>query len=641
MSPNSSPDPNKPHPNLPGRTALSNWIGVVLTLIIFSLIIFSFSSIFQGSHHKTIPYSKFKQDVAQGNVAQVFMKNKTVTGVYKAPKAQGKKKQPPKEFQTVLPPISDPQLMPLLEKNGVILTAAAPSSEFWTDILIGVFPWVLIIGIFVYASRRMRMPGGDLFGFGKSKAKRYLKGPSDVTFKDVAGLENAKRDLQEIVEYLKQPQRYQRIGAKLPRGILLMGPPGTGKTLLAKAVAGEANVPFFSISGSEFVEMFVGVGASRVRDMFNTAKKEAPAVIFIDEIDSVGRSRGTGLGGGHDEREQTLNQILSEMDGFSPWHAVVVIAATNRPDVLDPALLRPGRFDRKITMELPQKDARRKILEIHSRHVPLAADADLETVARRTVGFSGADLENLVNEAALLAGRDHKNEVNMDLLNRARDRVAFGAKREMRLEEDDRRRVAFHESGHALLAWLLPHTDPLDKVTIIPRGRALGATEQVPETEHYNLSESYLKDRITVMLGGRVSERLVFGESSTGAENDLREATNLARHMISRWGMSERLGPAAFPREEDHIVLGREIAQPRNFSEYTARLIDDEVRALIGRLEERAEKSLEEHRLQLDALGNALLEKETLEGPEIRQLLLSSGTEAPQPAHQAEVLRNA
>jgi cell division protease FtsH len=620
MSTNSLPDSNKPRPNLPHGAPRSNWIGVILTLVMFALIVYSFSSIFQGSHQKTISYSGFKQDVAQGKVAQVFMKGKTITGVYKQPKAQGKKQQP-KQFETVLPPISDPELMPLLEKNGVTLTAAAPSSSFWTDTLIGVVPWLLIIGIFVYASRRMKMPGGDLFGFGKSKAKRYHKGPSDVTFKDVAGLENAKRDLQEIVEYLKNPQRYQRIGAKLPRGILLMGPPGTGKTLLAKAVAGEANVPFFSISGSEFVEMFVGVGASRVRDMFNTAKKEAPAVIFIDEIDSVGRARGTGLGGGHDEREQTLNQILSEMDGFSLWHAVIVIAATNRPDVLDPALLRPGRFDRKITMELPQKDARRRILEIHSRRVPLAADADLEVVARRTVGFSGADLENLVNEAALLAGRDHKDEVTMSFLDRARDRVAFGAKREMRLEEADRRRVAFHESGHALLAWLLPHTDPLEKVTIIPRGRALGATEQVPEVEHYNLSESYLKDRITVMLGGRVSEKLVFGETSTGAENDLREATNLARRMISRWGMSEKIGPAAFPREEDHIFLGREIAQPRNFSEYTARLIDDEVRALIDRLEERAEKSLEEHRPQLDALGNTLLEKEMLEGHEIRQLL--------------------
>jgi cell division protease FtsH len=609
-----------------------SWIGAIFTLAMFALLAYAFSSMFSGPKHTAISYTEFKQDIAQGKVTQIVIRGKDqVTGVYKQPKAmtKAKTKQPPKEFQTVLPPINDPQLMTLLEKNHVKLSAIPSSSGFWTDVLVGVLPWVLIIGVFFYASRRMRVGGGagDLFGFGKSKAKRYHKGPSDVTFNDVAGLDNAKRDLREIVDYLKDPQRYQRIGAKLPRGILLIGPPGTGKTLLAKAVAGEANVPFFSISGSEFVEMFVGVGASRVRDMFSTAKKEAPAVIFVDEIDSVGRARGTGLGGGHDEREQTLNQILSEMDGFSPWHAVVVIAATNRPDVLDPALLRPGRFDRKITMELPQKDARRKIMEIHSRHVPLAADVDLGAMARRTVGFSGADLENLVNEAALLAGRDGKDQVTMELLERARDRVALGARREMKLDENEKRRVAFHESGHALVAWLLPNTDPLEKVTIIPRGQALGATEQLPSEEHFNLSESYLKDRITVMLGGRVAEKITFGETSTGAENDLQQATGLARRMISRWGMNESIGPAAFPREEDGIFLGREIAEPRKFSEYTARVIDDEIRAMMNRLEEQAKKLIEEHRPQLEALGNALLEKETLEGPQISEVLASAGAQ--------------
>ncbi|MGH9327464.1 MAG: ATP-dependent zinc metalloprotease FtsH [Terriglobia bacterium] len=606
-------------------------MSLILMFVMFGLLAFAFSSAFRKSQ-KPISYTQFKKDVAQGKVAQVLMKGKEVTVVYKQSKSQAKQKVPPKVFKTVLPPISDPDLMKLLEKNGVTMTAAPPSSSSWTDILIDVLPWILIIGAFVYFSRGMKMPGGggasSIFGFGKSKAKRYFKGPSDVTFNDVAGLENAKRELMEIVEYLRDPQRYQRIGAKLPRGTLLMGPPGTGKTLLARAVAGEANVPFFSISGSEFVEMFVGVGASRVRDLFDTAKKESPAVIFIDEIDSVGRSRGTGVGGGNDEREQTLNQILSEMDGFSPWLAVVVIAATNRPDVLDPALLRPGRFDRKITMELPQKDARRRILQIHSRHVPLAEDADLETMARRTVGFSGADLQNLINEAALLAGREKKDQVSMDYLERALDRIALGARRELRLTETERRRVAFHESGHALLAWLLPNTDPLEKVTIIPRGRALGATEQIPEVERYNLSESYLRDRIAVMLGGRVSEKLVFGEVSSGAENDLQQATNLARHMVSRWGMNEHIGPAAFPREADHPFLGRAIAQPSNFSEHTARLIDDEVRALIGRLQDDARKLLGQHRLQLDALGERLLERETLEGPEIRQLLVSLSTEA-------------
>jgi cell division protease FtsH len=624
------PKSSQPNPNLAPKPQRPSLISMIIMFAFFALMVYSFYGLSHGPQHKAISYTEFKQEITQGKVAQVFMKGAQVTGVYKPAKGHGKQKQPPKVFQTVLPPISDPDLINLLEKNGVTVTAIAQSSGIWTDVLIGVVPWILIIGAFWYFGRRVRgaSGAGGLFGFGKSKAKRYHKGPSDVTFNDVAGLENAKRELVEIVEYLKNPQRYQRIGAKLPRGILLMGHPGTGKTLLAKAVAGEANVPFFSISGSEFVEMFVGVGASRVRDMFDTAKKEAPAVIFIDEIDSVGRSRGTGLGGGNDEREQTLNQILSEMDGFSPWHAVVVIAATNRPDVLDPALLRPGRFDRKITMELPQKDARRKIMQIHSRHVPLADDVDLEMMARHTIGFSGADLENLINEAALLTGREGKDQVTMDLLERAFDRIALGAKREMRLSEAEKRRVAFHESGHALLAWLLPNTDPLEKVTIIPRGRSLGVTEQVPEVERYNLSESYLNDRITVMLGGRTSEKLVFGETSSGAENDLEQATNLARHMVSRWGMSETIGPAAFPREEDHPFLGREIAQPRNFSEHTARLIDDELRALINRLEDDAKRLLDEHRPQLDALANTLLERESLEGPEIRELLASFGTEA-------------
>jgi cell division protease FtsH len=426
-----------------------------------------------------------------------------------------------------------------------------------------------------------------------------------------------------------------KIGAKLPRGVLLMGPPGTGKTLLAKAVAGEADAPFFSISGSEFVEMFVGVGASRVRDMFETAKKEAPAVIFIDEIDSVGRSRGTGLGGGNDEREQTLNQILAEMDGFSPWQAVIVIAATNRPDVLDPALLRPGRFDRKIAMELPRKEARRKILQVHTRRVPLARDVDLEHLARQTVGFSGADLENLVNEAALLAGRDRKEEVDMSLLQSARDRIVLGYKRDTMLDETEKRRVAFHEAGHALLACLLPHTDPLERVSIIPRGRSLGATEQLPEEERYNFSESYLKDRIEVMLGGRVAEKLIFGETSSGAENDLQQATSLARRMISRWGMSDKLGPVAYNRERDHPFLGREIAQPPDVSEDTARLIDEEVRTLVSGLEDQAEQILRAHRTTLEAIAQQLVEHEMIEADDMRRLLESHGLKVAQPARTA------
>ncbi|MGH9358636.1 MAG: ATP-dependent zinc metalloprotease FtsH, partial [Terriglobia bacterium] len=558
----------QPGPKLNPPRPQPHWPGFVIYLVILVLLIYAFSSILRGPHQQQqISYTEFKQEISQGKVARITMEGKQVTGVYKT-KAQSKHKQPPKIFKTVLPPVNDPDLMKLIEKNHVTLNAVVQTTSLWTEALIWILPWILIIGIFVYAERRMRrqMGGGvgGIFGFGKSKAKRYHKGPSDVTFNDVAGLINAKRELQDIIEYLKNPQRYQKIGAKLPRGILLMGPPGTGKTLLAKAVAGEAGVPFFSISGSEFVEMFVGVGASRVRDMFETAKKESPAVIFIDEIDSVGRSRGAGLGGGNDEREQTLNQVLSEMDGFSPWHAVIVIAATNRPDVLDPALLRPGRFDRKIAMELPRKEARRKILQVHVRHIPLAEDADLEVMAKRTAGFSGADLENLVNEAALLAGREGKDQVAMDFFERARLRVALGAKRETMLNEDEKRRVAIHESGHAVLACLLPHADPIEQVTIIPRGRALGATEQMPEEDHYNLSESYLRDRITVMLGGRTSEKMALGETSSGAENDLQQATGLARRMISRWGMSEKLGPVDFHRDDDQIFLVINIFQPRD-----------------------------------------------------------------------------
>jgi cell division protease FtsH len=529
-------------------------------------------------------------------------------------------------FSTILPPVDDPDLIPLLERHAVEVRAEVEQIDWWASALINLLPWLLIIGLFFYASRKMqeRMLGGgpgDLFGFGKSKARRFRRGSMEIGFDDVAGLENAKRDLHEIIDFLKEPERFRKLGAKIPKGVLLMGPPGTGKTLLAKAVAGEAEVPFYSISGSEFIEMFVGVGASRVRDMFDSAKKEAPAIIFIDEIDSVGRVRGSGLGGGHDEREQTLNQILAEMDGFEPEQTVVVLAATNRPDVLDPALLRPGRFDRKITLELPRKEARQKILEVHARDIPLDDDVDLQNLAARTVGFSGADLENLMNEAALLAGRANLDKVDARTLDAARDKIVLGAEKETVLDEEEKQRVAYHESGHALLACLLPNTDPLAKVTIIPRGRALGATEQMPEEERYTLSESYLRDRIAIMLGGRLAEKIVFDEISSGAEDDLKQATTLARRMISQWGMSKKLGPVAFRRGEEHIFLGREMAQQRDFSEHTAQLIDDEVRELVGELESRAHEILSAHREQLDTLAAALLEHEILEADQIQTLL--------------------
>ncbi len=597
-----------------------------LTVLLFSVFWLDGS---QNQGRQDLSYTAFKERVRAGDIATVTMQGQQITGTLHRPEAGSDSVQarPSDRFSTTLPPVDDPDLMPLLEEQGVEVRARSLEGSWWSRLLIGLVPWLLIIGLFWYASTRMqdRMMGGGgaggLFGFAKSRAKRFEKGQSRVTFDDVAGLENAKADLREISGYLRDPEHYRKLGAKIPRGILLMGAPGTGKTLLAKALAGEADVPFFSISASEFIEMFVGVGASRVRDMFQSAKKEAPAIIFIDEIDSIGRARGTGLGGGHDEREQTLNQILNEMDGFEPHETVVVLAATNRPDVLDAALMRPGRFDRKVTLDLPDKPARLAIMKIHSRGVPLAADVDLERLAALTVGFSGADLENLINESALLAGRKELDQVNMATLLSARDKVVMGGLREMVLSEDEKTLVAFHEAGHALVASLLPNADPLDKVTIIPRGQALGMTEQIPVQERHNLKQSYLHDRIGVMLGGRASELLIFGEASSGAEEDLKQATNLARHMVTHWGMSEKIGPVAFRRGEEHIFLGREMSQQRDFSEHTAEVIDDEVSKLLKGREADIAQLLQTHRPLLEDVANALLERETLEFAEIQAII--------------------
>ncbi|MDH3760423.1 MAG: ATP-dependent zinc metalloprotease FtsH [Gammaproteobacteria bacterium] len=576
-----------------------------------------------------LPYSQFKSEVAGEHIAWVKFQGDQISGEFHLPRAQPTKggEKTFKRFITTIPPVQDPELIALLERNEVEIRAESSEAHWLAKSLIAALPWIFIIGLFWYATSRMKKGlggiggGNGLFDFGKSRAKRFHQSDSELTFDQVAGLENAKRDMREIVGYLKDPQRYRKLGAKIPRGILLMGPPGTGKTLLAKAVAGEAKVPFFSISGSEFIEMFVGVGASRVRDMFESARKEAPAIIFIDEIDSVGRARGTGLGGGHDEREQTLNQILGEMDGFDPHEAVVVLAATNRPDVLDAALMRPGRFDRKITLDLPDKKARRAILDIHSANVPLSGDADLDRIAALTVGFSGADLENLVNEAALLCARENLDAVDMKTLLSARDKIVLGGKRELIISDEEKALVAYHEAGHALTASQLPSADPLDKVSIIPRGRALGVTEQIPEEEHYNLRQSYLRDRIGVMLGGRAAEQLVFGEVSSGAEDDLKQATRLARHMVTHWGMSEKIGPVAFRRGEEHIFLGREMTQQRDFSENTAQIIDDEICSLLKAVEQEVADLLEKNRDRLEALAQTLLQKETLEAGEIQSIL--------------------
>ena len=596
-----------------------------LWFLVAMLFAFYWSALSQQAAAPPIAYSEFKALVRDDKVASVTFAGRQLTGVYAE---EENRKGQAVHFRTLLPDIDDPELMPLLETHQVTVAAKSAEPAWWLRMLVALLPWVLILGVIFYASSKFqeRMlragPGGGLFGFGQSRAKRFnVATTTRISFDDVAGVDNAKRDLQEIVQYLKDPQRFRKLGAKIPRGILLMGPPGTGKTMLAKALAGEAGVPFYSISGSEFIEMFVGVGAARVRDMFESARKDAPSVIFIDEIDSVGRMRGTGLGGGNDEREQTLNQILGELDGFDPHEAVVVLAATNRPDVLDPALLRPGRFDRKVVLDLPGKDARRKILQVHVREVPLADDVDLGRVAARTVGFSGADLENLVNEAALQAARGNKERVDMDDFSIARDKIVLGAEREALASEDEKKLVAYHESGHALAASLLPHADPLDKVTIIPHGLALGATEQMPEEDLHNLRQSYLVDRISVLLAGRAAEQLVFGEVSSGAESDLKQATHLARRMVSQWGMSEKLGAAAFPRGEDHPFLGREIVQQRDFSEQTAQLIDDEVRARVSDCEQRVRALLEQHRPQLETLAHALLEHETLAADEVAALL--------------------
>lgn len=567
-----------------------------------------------------IPYSQFKQEIAEKKVESVTFKLDEIHGKYLGTDA-GKTNS----FKTIIPAIPDADLLPLLENNKITVVALSQADPKWLQVLLGVLPWLLIMAFFIYSSRMLqnRMGGGrgGLFSFSKSNARLFEGSDNQLGYDDVAGVEGAKQDLQEIIDSLKQPEKFRSVGAKMPRGILLMGPPGTGKTLLSKATAFEAKVPFFSISGSEFIEMYVGVGASRVRDMFKEARKRAPALIFIDEIDSVGRVRGTGLGGGNDEREQTLNQILAEMDGFSGHEAVVVLAATNRPDVLDPALLRPGRFDRKVMLELLQQTARVDILKVHSRKVPLSEDVDLTEVARMTVGFSGADLANLVNEAALFAARDNSTSVTRIHFNQAHDKVMMGSERKDLLNPTERKRTAVHESGHAILALKLPHADPLRQVSIIPRGMALGTTEQLPEEDRHNYAQAYVETRLAVMLGGRCAEKIILGDVSSGAANDLEQVTRLAKMMITQWGMSEVLGPVHFRTGAEHPFLGYELTQEKDFSEATAREIDEEVRRIVGLAELQAISALTTYKEQLEVLVAELLKTETLDKPAIDQLL--------------------
>ncbi len=526
-----------------------------------------------------------------------------------------------KNFKTYAP--EDPEMIKILRDKKVIIHAKKEEeSPIWQNILISWFPMILLIGVWIFFMRQMQVGGGKALSFGKSKAKILTKELHQVTFENVAGIEEAKDELEEIIAFLRDPKKFTKLGGRIPKGVLLIGAPGTGKTLLARAIAGEADVPFFSISGSDFVEMFVGVGASRVRDLFLQGKRNAPCIIFIDEIDAVGRHRGAGLGGGHDEREQTLNQLLVEMDGFESNEGVILIAATNRPDVLDPALLRPGRFDRQVVVPVPDVKGREEIIKVHSKKIPLAEDVNLTLLARGTPGFTGADLENLVNEAALLAARLGKERVEMADLEQAKDKVLMGVERKsMIIPLEERRITAFHEAGHTLVAKMIPGTDPIHKVTIIPRGRALGITQQLPIDEKHTYPKGYLLNNIAVMMGGRVAEELVLNSQTTGAGNDIERSTEIARKMVCEWGMSDHLGPLAYGKQEEQIFLGREFAQHRDYSEETARLIDNEIRGIVTQGYERAREIIQTNIAILHKLANSLLEKEVLDGNQIEAII--------------------
>ncbi|QDU09221.1 ATP-dependent zinc metalloprotease FtsH [Gimesia aquarii] len=612
-----------------GTPSTGPWLIILLILVIGSLIMMKTSP---GNVGSKVDYSFFISELKRGNVDSVDFHGDILTGKWKIrPDNPDEKKKGEKleaEFNTVLPslPVEDRDLVPELLKQKVTFKAESTKVGIGTYIL----PWLigplLIIGFFWFMLRRSADPMGSgmLGNFTKSPAKRFRPSEEQTTFDDVAAMEQAKGELEEVVEFLKTPAKFQRLGAQIPKGVLLMGSPGTGKTLLARATAGEAGVPFYSINGSEFIQMFVGVGASRVRDLFRTAKENAPCIIFVDEIDAVGRIRGAGLGGGHDEREQTLNQMLSEMDGFQQNEAVIVIAATNRPDVLDPALLRPGRFDRHITVDRPTKDGREAILKVHSRKIPLSDDVDLKKVAAGTIGFSGADLKNLVNEAALSATRLNKDQVDMEDFDNAQDRVLMGPPREEILGEKEREMTAYHEAGHALLAWLLPEIDPVHKVTVIPRGRALGVTQLLPDEERYNIGEKQIHSQLAFMLGGRAAERIVFGEHTAGASDDIKRATQITRKMVGQWGMSDVIGPVAFRHSDENPFLGKEMKSQGECSEETAHVIDQEMQRFLNAADDLAEKMLTENREKLDLLAKALVEKEAIDSNDIKELIGTS-----------------
>jgi cell division protease FtsH len=627
-------DKQPPDPlGMPQRQGLgcSSWGGLFWLLLLGAVGLWLWSLWGGGATDMTeISYSRFRQQVQQDNVESVVVQGQEIQGTLVVSATTQTDSGDTVEFRnflTYVPSFGDDQILSLMEQHDVQVETRPTSDFSWLLILGNLLPVLLLLGVGFFLFSRMRSGGNgggisSIFNMRQSGARRYSGGDGRVTFDDVAGLKGPKAELQEIVQFLKDPSYFQRLGGQVPKGVLLVGPPGTGKTLLARAVAGEAGVPFLSITGSNFMEMLVGVGASRVRDLFGEAKKASPSIIFIDELDSIGRSRGAGLGGGHDEREQTLNQLLSEMDGFEPNESVIVMAATNRPDILDRALLRPGRFDRQIMVNLPTLKDRLAILQIHSRHKPLSDEVDLEGVARGTPGFSGADLENLLNEAALLAARRDKDEIEPEDIEDSRDKVMMGLERDgLSMSEEEIKMVAYHEGGHAVVAAILPYADPIHKVTIVPRGQAMGVTQQLPERDKYIYRREYMLDRLAVMMGGRAAENLVFETSTSGAENDLKEATNLARKMILDWGMSTRLGQVALGSHSDEVFLGQEIAQRRQYSESTARDIDQEIKDILDDAYERAMSTLEEHRDGLESLVDALLQEEEVAGARVLDLL--------------------
>ncbi len=559
-----------------------------------------------------IVFSDFMDEVEKGQITELVIQGDNISGKY----------MDGRSFQTTAPP-KDPDLIKILREKNVRIVVVPPEQTSWyMNILISWFPMLLLLGIWIFFMRQMQAGGGKALSFGKSRARLMNDSKNRTTFKDVAGVEEAKEELQEIIEFLKEPQKFRKLGGKLPKGVLLVGPPGTGKTLLARAIAGEANVPFFSISGSDFVEMFVGVGASRVRDLFEQGKKNSPCIIFVDEIDAVGRHRGAGLGGGHDEREQTLNQLLVEMDGFENNEGVIMIAATNRPDVLDPALLRPGRFDRQVVVSRPDVRGREAILKVHTVTVPLTDQVELKTIARGTPGFTGADLANLVNEAALLAARNDKKAVDMIDFENAKDKVLMGVeRRSLVISEKEKKTTAYHEAGHALVAMLIPGTDPIHKVTIIPRGSALGVTQQLPIDEQHTYPKSYLYNNLAILMGGRLAEEICLGQMTTGAGNDIERATELARKMVCEWGMSEKMGPLTYGSKEEQVFLGRDFSTQKNFSDQTAKLIDQEVKALVMGGYNKAKELLSNNMTHLKNIAMALLEQETLTAVEIHEIV--------------------